>query len=81
MSSLIQRVQAYLEEKNSDPTVLCRVYMRRIEHLYYKVGVALVGGVGYGGGEKEATDDQNPTLKFHELITNELFNPDALLLR
>ena len=37
--SLIRRVQAYLEPRllDSHPNVLCQIYIRRIEHLYYKV--------------------------------------------
>ena len=39
MYSLIMRLQAYLEPrlKDSRPNVLCHIYIRRIEHLYYKV--------------------------------------------
>ena len=41
MTLLIRRVQEYLENKygDSEPELLCRIYMRRIDHLYYKVGV------------------------------------------
>ena len=40
VTSLIRRVQEYLEDKygKSEPELLCRIYMRRIDHLYYKVG-------------------------------------------
>jgi hypothetical protein len=33
-------VQEYLENKygDSEPELLSRIYMRRIDHLYYKVG-------------------------------------------
>ena len=39
MYSLIMRLEAYLEPrlKDSRPNVLCHIYIRRIEHLYYKV--------------------------------------------
>ena len=38
---LIKRVQAYLEPRFSEsrPDILCSIYIRRIEHLYYKVHV------------------------------------------
>ena len=37
---LIKRVQAYMESRliDSHPVILCSIYIRRIEHLYYKVG-------------------------------------------
>lgn len=40
VTQLIRRVQEYLESKygDSEPELLCRIYMRRIDHLYYKVG-------------------------------------------
>ena len=36
---LIKRVQAYLEPRFKEvrPDILCSIYIRRIEHLYYKV--------------------------------------------
>ena len=36
----VQRVQHYMEQKyrGTDPNLLCRIYIRMIEHLYYKVG-------------------------------------------
>ena len=39
VEKVIKRVQEYLEKRQSgaDSTVLCRIYIRRIEHLYYKV--------------------------------------------
>ena len=39
VEKVIKRVQEYLEKKLGDtnPEILCRVYIRRIEHLYYKV--------------------------------------------
>ena len=47
---LIRRVQEYLENKygDSEPELLCRIYMRRIDHLYYKVR-----GEGARGRERE----------------------------
>lgn len=38
---LIKRVQVYLEPRfrESRPDILCSIYIRRIEHLYYKVHV------------------------------------------
>lgn len=41
VADLIERVQEYLENEYAGirPDILCRVYIRRIEHLYYKVGV------------------------------------------
>lgn len=55
MTSLIQRVQEYLEDKHGDsqPELLCRIYMRRIDHLYYKVGVASYHMRGGEGGEQD----------------------------
>ena len=52
MTGLICRVQEYLERKygQSRPDLLCRIYMRRIEHLYYKVRGE--GGEGERGGGK-----------------------------
>ncbi|CAL1289334.1 unnamed protein product [Larinioides sclopetarius] len=32
---IIERLQAYLEDRGT-PSELCRIYLRRIEHLYYK---------------------------------------------
>lgn len=47
VTGLIERVQLYMENRYrvSQPQVLCRIYMRRIDHLYYKVrsGGVLVG--------------------------------------
>ena len=39
MYELICAVQKYLETREGDDrdTNLCRIYIRRIEHLYYKV--------------------------------------------
>lgn len=39
MTLLIRRMQEYLENKygSSEPELLCRIYLRRIDHLYYKV--------------------------------------------
>ena len=56
MTGLICRVQEYLERKygQSRPDLLCRIYMRRIEHLYYKVRGEVEGEGGEGergGGE------------------------------
>lgn len=47
VTKLIQRVQEYLENKygNSEPELLCRIYMRRIDHLYYKVRGRVQGGL------------------------------------
>ncbi len=44
MTDLIRRVQQYLEKKYEDtrPDLLSRIYMRRMEHLYFKVGVVSV---------------------------------------
>ncbi len=41
VADIIQRMQEYIEEKfgGEEPEMLCRIYIRRIEHLYYKVGV------------------------------------------
>jgi len=41
VANIIERVQKYIEEKYGEvvPEILCRIYIRRIEHLYYKVGV------------------------------------------
>ena len=39
VTELLERVQKYIEDRaqpNKD-SELCRIYMRRIEHLYYKV--------------------------------------------
>ena len=45
VADLIKRVQEYLEKKygETQPDMLCRIYIRRIEHLYYKVGVVFSG--------------------------------------
>lgn len=32
---IIDKVQLYLEHQNIEPEV-CRIYMRKIDHLYYK---------------------------------------------
>lgn len=39
---LIKRIQVYMEPRlrDSHPDILCSIYIRRIEHLYYKVHVA-----------------------------------------
>lgn len=39
VEKIIKRVQEYLEKRHAGtgPTVLCRMYIRRIEHLYYKI--------------------------------------------
>ncbi|EDO29638.1 predicted protein [Nematostella vectensis] len=36
VTDIIKRLQAYLE-KNGTREELCRIYLRRIEHIYYKV--------------------------------------------
>ena len=43
IEKIIKRVQAYLEKQvgETDPKTLCRIYIRRIEHLYYKVSTPL----------------------------------------
>ncbi|CAI8034637.1 Eukaryotic translation initiation factor 3 subunit C [Geodia barretti] len=59
--SLIQRVQAYLEHRllDSHPNVLCQIYIRRIEHLYYKVGHKnLVSGASTQAAEKEGGEGE-----------------------
>jgi hypothetical protein len=38
MTLLISRVMKYLEDHDAAPSMLCRVYLRYIEHIYYKVG-------------------------------------------
>jgi translation initiation factor 3 subunit C len=35
VSSIIDKVQEYLERKGT-VSELCRIYLRKIEHLYYK---------------------------------------------
>lgn len=35
VSNIIDKVQKYLEEKGS-VSELCRIYLRKIEHMYYK---------------------------------------------
>ena len=37
MTLLISRVMKYLEDHDAAPSMLCRVYLRYIEHIYYKV--------------------------------------------
>ena len=46
VTRLIRKVQHYMEERYHDnrPELLCRIYIRRIEHLYYKVGSDSAGG-------------------------------------
>lgn len=36
VSSIIDKVQEYLERQTDNDGELCRIYMRKIEHLYYK---------------------------------------------
>lgn len=36
VSNIIDKVQAYLETQEDIDAELCRIYMRKIEHLYYK---------------------------------------------
>lgn len=38
MTLLIRRVMKYLEDHDAPPSMLCRVYLRYIDHIYYKVG-------------------------------------------
>lgn len=33
---IIDKVQEYLERQSENDSELCRIYMRKIEHLYYK---------------------------------------------
>ncbi len=74
MTSLIQRVQEYLEDKHGDsePELLCRIYMRRIDHLYYKVGVV---GHHVTKGEQMMRCKSNANALRHVQIT-----PRALLI-
>ena len=37
MTLLISRVMKYLEDHDAAPSMICRVYLRYIEHIYYKV--------------------------------------------
>jgi translation initiation factor 3 subunit C len=34
--AILEKAQKYLEGKDVGPTDLCRIYLRRVEHLYYK---------------------------------------------
>lgn len=36
---IIEKLEAYIE-KGNDSEAVCRIYLRHIEHLYYKVSVA-----------------------------------------
>lgn len=36
VSNIIDKVQSYLEKQEDIDAELCRIYMRKIEHLYYK---------------------------------------------
>ena len=39
MTLLISNVIKYLEEHDDRPSMLCRCYLRYIEHIYYKVTI------------------------------------------
>ena len=43
------RVQSYMEERylESWPQLMCRIYIRRIEHVYFKVSVLRQFGIVY----------------------------------
>ncbi|XP_048581794.1 eukaryotic translation initiation factor 3 subunit C isoform X2 [Nematostella vectensis] len=41
VTDIIKRLQAYLE-KNGTREELCRIYLRRIEHIYYKIDAEMV---------------------------------------
>lgn len=55
---IIERLQSYLEGRGS-ASELCRIYLRRIEHLYYKFDASVLARrpkTSEGGEEKESAD-------------------------
>ena len=49
VTDLIRRAQEYMEMKYGDsrPDLICRIYIRRIEHLYYKVYIQQTCWLGW----------------------------------
>ena len=63
MCQLIEKLQSYLEDTGSRSEI-CRVYLRRIEHFYYKVELSEMRNA-----QKKRAEVKKGGLKASRLVT------------
>ncbi|XP_046841238.1 eukaryotic translation initiation factor 3 subunit C-like [Xenia sp. Carnegie-2017] len=59
MTLLISRVMKYLEDHDAAPSMLCRVYLRYIEHIYYKLDMVRVKELNEEKLLNQSSTDEN----------------------
>lgn len=74
--AIIERLQNYLEDRGT-PSELCRIYLRRIEHLYYKFDSKvfkkkeLTGISTFYGGTKNVLNEDSLTEEEKKILNEE----------